>query len=55
MFAQPASMWMEAALLPFTCTLLCVAACGVFLIVMVSALFSIRQVIKVDPAVVFRG
>jgi ABC-type antimicrobial peptide transport system permease subunit len=31
------------------------ALVGVFMIVAAAALLSIRQVIKVDPAVVFRG
>jgi ABC-type antimicrobial peptide transport system permease subunit len=31
------------------------ALAGVFLIVAAAALLSIRQVIKIDPAVVFRG
>jgi putative ABC transport system permease protein len=35
--------------------LLVFAACGVSLIISIAALFAIRQVIKVDPAVVFRA
>lgn len=45
------------SILAFSMTpaILLFAAAGVFLIVSVAALLSIRQVIKVDPAVVFRG
>lgn len=45
------------SILAFSLTpaILVFAACGVFLIVSAAALLSIRQVIKVDPAVVFRG